>query len=157
MAIDRLNTTKISNYSTSVEAIDYIIHFDAAWRMGLEHDTIELWREYMDSVKLQAGFAPDFTQWDKNTREIERLANNALAKSTMVIAEHNPPEKRLPKDVVNGIYARVGLLQRWTKNYLNVIREQEDYKAWKKEQDTPPLSSQSMSRQEANRRYDVMC
>lgn len=144
MAIDRLNSTETSNCSTSVEAIDYIIHFDRAWR-DRQYDTIESWRDYMQYIQKQADiFAPDFAQWDKHTSEIESLANHALTESKRVLEEHNPPEKRLPKEVIEGIYARTGLLQRWTKKHLEVVRAQEDYKKWKKQQqDAPPQSLQS--------------
>jgi hypothetical protein len=159
VAIDRLNSTETSNCSTSVEAIEYIIHFDRALMVkGRNYDTIESWRDYMEYIKKQADiFTPDFAQWDKHTREIERLANDALAESKRVLEEHNRPEKRLPKQVIDGIYARTGLLQRWTKSHLEVVRAQEDYKRWKMQRDTPPQSSQSMSLQEMNRRYVVEC
>ncbi|RDL38646.1 uncharacterized protein BP5553_02986 [Venustampulla echinocandica] len=131
VAIDRLNSTETSNCSTSVEAIDYIGHFDYALTVrgrGRDYDTIESWLDYMKYIQKQADFAPDFAQWDKHTREIERLANDALTESKRVLEEHNRPEKRLPHVVVRGIYARTGLLQRWTKLHLEVIRAQEDYK-----------------------------
>ena len=147
-AIDRLNSTETSNCSTSVEAIDYIIQFDRAYRAkgkGHNYDTIEKWEDYMLYIQKQAEFAPDFSQWDKHTREIEKLANDALTESKKVIAEHNRPEKRLPAEVVQGIYARCGLLQRWTKRELEVVRAQEDYKRWKIRQNASPQSSQSTS------------
>ena len=157
VAIDRLNSTETSDFSTSVEAIDYIIHFDHVFvARGRSYDTIESWRDYMKYIQRQADiFAPDFTQWDKHTREIERLANDALTESKRVLEEHNRPEKRLPKEVVEGIYVRTGLLQRWTKLHLEAVRAQEDYKRWKKQQDAPPQSSQSMSYLEMNCRYVV--
>jgi hypothetical protein len=161
VAIDRLNSTETSNCSTSVEAIDYIINFDRTWMVrgrGRNYDTIESWRDYMQYIQKQADiFAPDFAQWDKHTREIERLANDALTESKGVLEEHNRPEKRLPKEVIEGIYARTGLLQRWTKGHLEVVRAQEDYKRWKKQQDAPPQSLQSMSHREMNCRYVVEC
>jgi len=142
-AIDRLNSTETSNCSTSVEAIDYIIRFDRASMVkGREYDTIKSWRNYMLYIQKQAEFAPDFAQWDKHTREIEKLADDALTESKKVIVEHNPPEKRLPDEVVEGIYARCGLLQRWTKRELEVVRAQEDYKRWKIQQYASPQSSQ---------------
>lgn len=158
VAIDRLNSTEASNCSTSVEAIDYLIHFDRRLEVrGRDYDTIESWRDYMNNIGKQGDiFAPDFAQWDKHTREIERLANDALTESKRVLEEHNRPEKRLPKEVVEGIYARTALLQRWTKN-LEVVRAQEDYKRWKMQQDAPPQSSQSMSHLEMNRQYVVEC
>ncbi|KAH7418730.1 hypothetical protein BKA64DRAFT_655083 [Cadophora sp. MPI-SDFR-AT-0126] len=148
VAIDRLNSTETSNCSTSVEAIDYIIHFDRALvARGRNFDTIESWRDYMIDIQKQGKiFAPDFAQWDKHTREIERLANGALTESKRVLEEHNRPEKRLPKEVVDGICARSGLLQRWTKLELEVVRAQEDYKRWKMQQDAPPQSSQMRKR-----------
>lgn len=81
--IDRLNSTEISNCSTSVQAIDYIIHFDRAIAVkGRNDDTIESWRDYMKYIQKQAdNFAPDFAQWDKHTREMEILANDALTES----------------------------------------------------------------------------
>lgn len=145
-AIDRLNSTKTRNCSTSVEAIDYIIHFDRASRTkGCEYDSITSWRDYMDYIQKQADFAPDFAQWDDHTREVEKLANDALTESKKVIAEHNRPEKRLPPEVVDGIYARCGILRRWTKRKLEAVRAQEDYKRWKIEQNTSSQTSQSTS------------
>ncbi|CZR66337.1 uncharacterized protein PAC_16238 [Phialocephala subalpina] len=148
VAIDRLNSTETRNCSTSVEAIDYIIHFDRVFvARGRDYDTIKSWRDYMKYIQKQADiFAPDFAQWDKHTREIERLANDALAESKRVIEEHNRPEKRLPNEVVDGIYVRTGLLQTWTKSHLEVIRAQEDYKRWKMQQDAPLQSSQMRKR-----------
>ncbi|KFY34726.1 hypothetical protein V494_06528 [Pseudogymnoascus sp. VKM F-4513 (FW-928)] len=147
VAIDRLNSTEGSNCSTSVEAIDYIIHFNRLSESRIKDcDTIDSWRDYMVYIQKQADFAPDFAQWDKHTREIERLANDALAKSKKVLEEHNPPEKRLPHEVVQGIYARTGLLQRWTKSHLEVVRAREDYKIWKIQQDAPLQSSQMRKR-----------
>ena len=89
-------------------------------------------------------FAPDFTQWDENTREIERLANDAMAESKRVFKEHNPPEKRLPKEVENGIFARTGLLQRWKGAHLETVRARDDYKKWKAEKDALLQSPQRM-------------
>ncbi|OBT88977.1 hypothetical protein VE02_02852 [Pseudogymnoascus sp. 03VT05] len=91
-------------------------------------------------------FAPDFTQWDKHTREIEALATNAIAESKRVLEEYHPADKRLPTVVIEGIYARTSLLQHWTKSHLEVIRAQEDYKRWKIRQDVPPQSSQVRKR-----------
>jgi Lon protease-like protein len=139
MAIDRLNSTEIRTCSTSVEAIDYIIHFDPAslimGRGGRHYDTIDCWRDYMTYIEKQVIFAPDFTQWDKHTREIEGLANDALTESKRVIEEHNRPEKRLPMEVVEGINVRAELLQRWTKSHLEVVRAQEEYKLKKSTRD----------------------
>jgi hypothetical protein len=74
VAIDKLNSTETSNCLTSVEAIDYIIHFDRAFMVrSRDYDTIESWRDYIMYIQKQADiFAPDVAQWDKHTREIER-------------------------------------------------------------------------------------
>jgi hypothetical protein len=158
VAIDRLNSTETSNCSTSVEAIYYIINFDReSVAHGRDCDTIDCWRDYMDYIQQAVDFAPDFAQWDKHTREIERLANDALTESKRVLEEHNRPEKRLPKDVIEGIYVRTRLLQRWTKSLLEKTRAQEDYKRWKIQQDAPLQSSQSISHLEMNCWYVVEC
>ncbi len=151
MAIDRLNSTKKSNCSKSVEAINYIVHFDRAWPPG-GPELARLYQVYPKTVNI---FATDFAQWDKNRSEIERLATDALTESKRVLEEHNRPEKRLPKAVVDGIYARTGLLKRWTKSNLEVVRGQEDYKRWKMQQDAHPQSSQSIPHTEMNRRCVV--
>jgi hypothetical protein len=154
VAIDRLNSIETSNCSTPVEAIDYIIQFDPASGVrGCNYDTIKSWRDYMKDIEKLTIFAPDFAQWDKFTREIERLANNARTESKRVLEEHSRPEKRLPKEVEEGIYVRTNLLQGWTKSHLEVVRAQEDYQRWKMQQDAPPQSSQSMSHLEMNCRY----
>lgn len=160
LAIDRLNSTNISDRSTSVEAIDYIIQFDQTYETNDDRpqDTILRWRDYMMYTGKQAdNFAPDYTQWDKHTREIERLANDAFTESKKVVDEHNRPEKRLPAEVVNGIYARTGLLQRWITSHLEVIRERKDYKRWKEQQYTPPDPPQRTSHLEKNLRQVIEC
>ncbi|TVY41667.1 hypothetical protein LSUB1_G001978 [Lachnellula subtilissima] len=145
VAIDRLNSTETSDCSTSVEAIDYIIHYDRAYRG--DYSKIESWWEYMKEIEKNSNaFAPDFAQWDKYTREIERLANDAITMSKKVLEEYHRPEKRLPNEVEDGIYARTAQLQRWTKWHLEVVRAQEDYKSWKMQQDAPPQSSRMRKR-----------
>lgn len=147
MAIDRLNSTEASDCLTSVEAIDYIINFDrrSMQGRGRAHDTIEAWRENMKYIEEKADiFAPDFTQWDKHTREIETLATNAIAESKRVLEEYHSADKRLPMGVIEGIYVRTRLLKNWTKLHLEAVRAQEDYKTWKIQQDPPPQSSQGM-------------
>lgn len=110
----------------------------------------------MKYIREQAEiFAPDFTLWDKHSREIEALAIDALAESTRVLEENHPPDKRLPKEVIEGIYVRTRLLQDWTKSHLEVVRAQEDYKSWKIQHDAPLQSSQGMLHLEMNRRYAV--
>ncbi|KFY51927.1 hypothetical protein V496_08735 [Pseudogymnoascus sp. VKM F-4515 (FW-2607)] len=148
IAIDRLNSTVASDRLTSVEAIDYIIHFDRARpNRGRLYDTIETWRDNMKYIREQAEiFAPDFTLWDKHSREIEALAIDALAESTRVLEENHPPDKRLPKEVIEGIYVRTRLLQDWTRSHLEVVRAQEDYKSWKIQHDAPLQSSQVRKR-----------
>jgi hypothetical protein len=126
--IDRLNSTKKEKCSNSVEAVDYIVKFDQCEIVNGNRprevvDTIASWRSYMNYVGKQVIFAPDFTQWDKHTREIEGLAEIALNESKRVLEEHNRPEKRLPEEVLEGIYARIGLLQRWIKMSLQPVRE----------------------------------
>ena len=50
-------------------------------------------------------FSPEFSVWDKHTSEIETLAQKALSVSQKVLLAHNAPDKRLPKELVDGIYA----------------------------------------------------
>lgn len=152
VAIDRLNSTEASDCLTSVEAMDYIIHFDRVTQAtDRPYDTIQTWRDNMKYIEEQADiFAPDFTQWDKHTREIETLATNALTESKRVLEEYHPADKRLPNEVIQGIYVRTRLLQNWTKSHLEVVRAQEDYKRWKIQQDAPPQSSQGMLQLEMN-------
>jgi hypothetical protein len=127
-----------------VEAVGYIIKFDRVWirEENKERNTIRSWAEYMDYVQDQLSFAPDYTQWDKNTRELERLADAALNASKKVIEEHNPPEKRLPKEIVEGIYTRTRMLHKWKKIGLHLVRAQEDYKEWKGKKDAASEPSQ---------------
>lgn len=135
MAIDRLNSTETQSCSMAIEAIDYILRFDGGWGARNTPGTINSWREYMKLIEEEVVFAPNFTQWDKHAREIERLANDVLAESMKVAEEHNRPERRLPKEIKEGIYVRTSLLQRWMKSHLHIIRDREDYKTWKAEQD----------------------
>ncbi|OBT98838.1 hypothetical protein VE01_03277 [Pseudogymnoascus verrucosus] len=127
VAIDRLNSAEASDCLTSVEVIDYIIHFDRSMQgRDRPHDTIEAWRENMKYIQEKADiFAPDVTQWDKHTREIETLATNAIAESKRVLEEYHSAEKRLP---------------------MGAVSAQEDYKAWNIQQDPPPQSSQVRKR-----------
>lgn len=69
------------NYFTSVEAIDYILHFDRVLSAeGRPSNTIEAWRDHMKNIQEEVDlFAPYFALWDEYTREIERLATDALA------------------------------------------------------------------------------
>lgn len=159
IAIDRLNSVVASDLLTSVEAIDYIIHYDRARPIrGRPYDTIEAWRDHMKYIHEQAEiFAPDFTLWDKHSREIEALAIDALAESQRVLEENHPPDKRLPKGVIEGIYLRTRMLQDWTKLHLDEVRDQEDYKIWKMQQEAPTQSSQGMLHVEMNRRSTVEC
>lgn len=158
MAIDRLNSTEATDCLTSVEAIDYIIQFDRALpARGRPYDTIQTWRDNMKDIEKQTVFAPDFTLWDKHTREIETLATNALTESKRVLGKQHPADKKLPKEVIEGINVRAALLQGWTKTHLEVVRDREDYKKWKIEQDAPPKSSQGILHVEMNRRYVVEC
>lgn len=156
MAIDRLNSTEATDCLTSVEAIDYIIQFNhASPDYGRPYDTIQTWWDNMKEIEKQTVFAPDFTLWDKHTREIETLATNALTESKRVLGEQHPADKKLPKEVIEGINVRAALLQRWTKVHLEKVRAQEDYKKWKIEQDAPPQSSQGMLYVDMNRWYVV--
>lgn len=159
MAIDRLNSTEARDCLTSVEAIDYIIHFDRSMQgrdRSHPHDTIEAWRENMKYIEEKAEiFAPNFTQWDKHTREIEMLATNALAESQRVLDEYHAADKRLPMGVIEGIYVRTRLLRNWTKLHLEVVRAQEDYKRWKIEQDASLQPSQGTLHLEMNHRCYV--
>lgn len=137
--IDRLTTTSVVTCTSAVEAFDYLIKRDSkyikpGWK---EFFFIDIWEKYMDYVQQQERFSPEFTQWDKHTREFDDLAEKALGESRKVIEAHNPPDKRLPEEVVEGIYIRTAALQRWRKNCLNPVRAREDYKEWKEKQVTP--------------------
>lgn len=103
-------------------------------------------------------FAPDFTLWDKHSREIEALALDVLAETNKVLEEHHPFDKKLPTEVTEGIDVRTTMLQNWTKLKLKVVRDQEDYKIWKIQQEAPTQSSQGMLHVEkSRRRYTFEC
>jgi hypothetical protein len=144
IAIDKLHSTVTDDCSTSAEAMGYIIRFDRAWGPNREDDTIEGWREYMARIGKLTELAPNFTQWDKQTRKIERLARAAVTESDRVLGEHISADKVLPEQVEKGMYARIGLLQRWTKNHLETVRATDDYKKWRAENDALLQSPQRM-------------
>lgn len=152
MAIDRLSGKETSNCSTSEEAINYIVRFDRAFPAGgRPDDTIDTWRNNMIYIDEQAcSLAPDFTHWDKYTREIETLAINALTETKRVIEESLPISRRLRNGVIGGISVRTTLLKNWTIN-LEKVRAQEGYRRWKIQQDAPPQSSQGPLHLEMNR------
>lgn len=146
-SIDRLISTETSNSDClfAVEAIRYIIRFDGLLpSRGREHDTIQSWEDYMSYIEKLAYLAPDFARWDKHTKEIERLADEAIAASINVLEEHMPPKETLPQPAVAGIYARIELLRRWKEFTLEKVRARDDYKTWKMQQGAPPQSSQRM-------------
>ncbi|KFY45445.1 hypothetical protein V495_02967 [Pseudogymnoascus sp. VKM F-4514 (FW-929)] len=147
IAIDRLNSIVPDDCLTSPEAMSYIIQFtDAAWTRDEKYDTIESWDQYMESTKRLVSFAPDFTQWDEDSKEIEGLAIDAIATSKRVLKEHKRAGRKLPKEVVNGIYVRTELLKRWTDSHLQQVRYRTDYVKWKAEQDASPPNSQLTKR-----------
>jgi hypothetical protein len=135
-----------------VEAIAYIIRLDYPWDYE-SNLTIRNWREYMSYVERETAYAPDFAQWDEHTREVERLADDARSQSKRVFKEYHQPEKRLPKEVVEGIDVRHRLLKGWIESHVDEVRGREDYQRWKMEKDTPPQSSQGISHLEMNRWY----
>jgi hypothetical protein len=96
----------------------------------------------MDYVQRQVILSPEFSLWDKHTSEIEILAREALSVSQKVLLAHNAPDKRLPKELVDGIYTRIKVLMRWKVEYLDPIRARDDYKEWKIKQ-TTPITQQS--------------
>lgn len=143
MAIDRLYTTEISNCSTSVEAIAYIIRVDPrsedihTFNFDEEKNrTIKSWQKHMTRVEKMAEYAPYFELWDKNTRDIERLADEARTESMRVLAEHDEPQKKLPDEVVKGIHVRLRLLKGWIGSHVEVIRGEEGYKIWEEKKGT---------------------
>jgi hypothetical protein len=93
--------------------------------------------------------SPEFSVWDKHTSEIEILVQKALSVSQKVLLAHNAPDKRLPKELVDGIYARIKVLKRWKVGYLDPIRARDDYKGWKIKQTTP-------STQQSHRKLHAM-
>ncbi len=73
--IDRLTTTSVVTCTSAVEAFDYLIKRDSkyikpGWK---EFFFIDIWEKYMDYVQQQERFSPEFTQWDKHTREFDDL------------------------------------------------------------------------------------
>jgi hypothetical protein len=136
-----------------VEALAYIIRYEKPWDPdeGIDEGTTRSWREYMNYVERETEFAPDFAQWDEHTREIERLADEALTKSKRVFEEYHRPEKRLPDEVVEGIDVRNRLLRRWIGSHVYEVRGRVDYQIWKMETDPPPQSSQRIPHLEINR------
>jgi hypothetical protein len=136
----------------------YIIRFrDPRPERGQKFSMIESWGVYMESLARLVTFAPDFTQWDEDSREMEALAVDAIAASKRVIKEHKRPGSQLPKEVVDSIYQRTDLLKNWMVLDLEQVRSRPDYKKWKAEQDAPPPTSQCMPRLEINRYYIVEC
>ncbi|KFY23895.1 hypothetical protein V493_05571 [Pseudogymnoascus sp. VKM F-4281 (FW-2241)] len=149
VAIDRLSSTETSNSDCfkPVGAIRYIIRFDRKLvHRGRFHDTIQSWEDYMSYIEKLVYLAPDFARWDKHTKEIEILADEAIAASINVLGEHIPPKENLPQPVVAGIYARIELLRRWKESSLEKVRARDDYKTWKMQQGVPPQSSQLRNR-----------
>ena len=146
VAIDKLGNTETTSISTTEAAINYVINVDTTWNgngNGEGIRTVKVWVHYMDYVQKQVAFSPDFTQWDKHTREIEKLAEVAFDQSKKVIENHTRPERRLPKEIENGIYARIELLKRWIKTNVKPIRARDDYAEWKRKMDAKILFSQS--------------
>jgi hypothetical protein len=137
--IDRLITISPVRCSSAIEAIDYLIKFNnASYCTGANRiqtsKTIAAWTKYMEYVQQQLVFSPNYTQWDKHTREIESLAQKALSESEKVIEAHNAPAKRLPEEVFEGIIIRTKVLQGWRRDRLEPIRARDDYKDWKEKQ-----------------------
>ncbi|KFX90800.1 hypothetical protein V490_06270 [Pseudogymnoascus sp. VKM F-3557] len=139
IAIDRLKTIVPNDCLTSPEAMGYIIQFaEADPYRGRKYDTIPIWQEYLEETQRKVSFAPNFTDWDEDTKEIKGLAKDAIAASMRVLKEHKRAGRRLPKEVVDGIYVRTNLLQRWRVENLEQVRSRPDYKKWKAEQEAPP-------------------
>jgi hypothetical protein len=131
--------------SSAAEAFVYLIKYDYDHDRYQDSGTRPLttvygvtnWTDYMDYVQRQVILSPEFSLWDKHTSEIEILAREALSVSQKVLFAHNAPDKRLPKELVDGIYTRIKVLKRWKVEYLDPIRARDDYKEWKIKQTTP--------------------
>ena len=133
--------------SSAAKAFVYLLNFDYDTYPGSgrrpNHQTAHLmhgvnnWTAYMDYVQRQVALCPNFALWDKHTKEIESFALKALSESEKVLEFHNSPNKLLPKELVDGIYARIKVLGRWREVYLDPIRARNDYKEWKEKQTTP--------------------
>jgi hypothetical protein len=158
IAIDRLSNIVPDDCLTSPEAMGYIIQFAEVDPLrGRKYNTIASWQEYLEDTERKAGFAPNFTDWDEDTKEIEGLAKDAIAASMRVLKEHKRAGRKLPKEVVNGMYVRTELLQRWRVAHLEQVRSRPDYKKWEAKQKAFPPTSQCMPRLEMNWYYIVEC
>lgn len=156
VAIDGLSSPVVASCSTTEDTMEYIMKVDQTWIGNGDKITVQNWVDYMNYVQRQLAFAPDFTQWDKHTREMERLAEVAIDESKKAIEAHNPPDKRLPKEVEDGIYVRTRVLQRWIKTSLEPIRAQDDYVEWKRKTDTVTPSSQCGSFERPIKTYRML-
>jgi hypothetical protein len=142
--IDRITPKSTVACSSTTEAFVYLATYDydhcryqgPGTRTQNAHGVAN-WTDYMDYVQRQVILSPEFSVWDKHTSEIEILAQKALSISQKVLLAHNAPDKRLPKQLVDGIYARIKVLKRWEVEYLDPIRARDDYKGWKIKQTTP--------------------
>jgi hypothetical protein len=141
--IDKITPSPTEICSSAVEAFVYLLTFDYDSYSGPDSRPIHQrhgvnnWTNYMDYVQRQVNLGPRFALWDKHTMEIERLALKAISESEKVLEFHNPPDKRLPEELVDGIYVRIKVLRRWRQVYLGPIRARDDYKEWKEKQTTP--------------------
>jgi hypothetical protein len=142
--IDRITPKSTVACSSAAEAFVYLINYDydhyhyrGSGTLTPNAHGVANWTDYMDYVQRQVILSPEFSVWDKHTSEIEILAQKALSVSQKVLLAHNAPDKRLPKELVNGIYARIRILKRWKVEYLDPIRARDDYKEWKIKQTTP--------------------
>jgi hypothetical protein len=140
--IDGITPKPTETCSSAAEAFVYLLNFDydtyqdRASRLR-DNRGVDNWTNYMNYVQRQVDFGPNFALWDKHTMEIERLALKAIRESEKVLEFHNPPDKRLPGELVDGIYVRIKVLRRWRQVYLGPIRARDDYKEWKEKQTTP--------------------
>jgi hypothetical protein len=116
-----------------MEAIEYILNFDVKWDRKSKIETITHWAEYMHETQRKILFAPNFTVWDKYTREFEDVAMAAIKESEKILDAYSATKKRFNSEIVKGIYVRVRVLQEWIKEYLEPIRARDDYKRWKEE------------------------
>jgi hypothetical protein len=137
-AIDALALPVVSHCLGFMDAYEYILNFSMTNIKGIQVGTIDSWSDYMTYTQKKLIFAPNFSQWDKYTREIEIVARAAIEKSDKVLDAYNAPRRRLDDRVQEGIYARVRLLKSWINNGLEPTRSQDNYKEWKHNQETTP-------------------
>lgn len=137
-AIELLIKSDYSAPLNTVESFDYLSRYGQEDNPQSSHKlrkTISTWVEELLYVQQHVKLAPNFKVWDENTREIDQAVETAINRATVVFAAITPPCRRLPKHIVNGIYARIEVLQRWRNEFFYPTRSREDYQLWKREQD----------------------